>query len=104
MDQKSPQKWTKNLPKNVGPCPGHHPRLIARNLVLKIFRGEPPLPLSLIFPVDHQFPESHGCAEAARRDAKLSKPSTSARQQDRNKNRLQQALKEKGKERTKKKK
>ena len=39
--------WTKNLPKNVGTrlSPGHHLQLIARNLVFKIFRGEPPAPL-----------------------------------------------------------
>ena len=34
--------WTKNLPKNVFTCPGHQPQLIARNIVIKIFRGEPP--------------------------------------------------------------
>ena len=39
------QQWAhepKNLPKNVGACPGHHLQLIARNIVFKIFRGEPP--------------------------------------------------------------
>ena len=32
----------RQLPKNVGSCPGHHLELIVRNLVFKIFRGDPP--------------------------------------------------------------
>ena len=35
--------WTKNLPHDIGTCPGHHLQLIARNHFFEIFRGEPPL-------------------------------------------------------------
>ena len=41
--------WTKNLPKNVGTCPGHHLQLIAQNLVFKIFRGEQAGEMALSF-------------------------------------------------------